>query len=42
MDGIGSLVKLLESQVQEAHVAGFDVSTQRARNHRYVQHGAAG
>ncbi len=29
------LVKLLESQVQEAHVAGFDVSDQRSRNHRY-------
>ena len=29
------LVKLLESQVQEAHVAGFDVSEQRSRNHRY-------
>jgi hypothetical protein len=29
-----SLVKLLESQVQEAHTASFDVSTQRSRNHR--------
>ena len=29
-----SLVKLLESQVQEAHTASFDVSNQRARNHR--------
>jgi hypothetical protein len=30
-----SLVKLLESQVQESHTASFDVSTQRSRNHRY-------
>ena len=35
MDEFRSLVKLLESQVQEAHTASFDVSTQRSRNHRY-------
>ena len=34
-DEFRQLVKLLESQVQEAHVACFDVSTQRSRNHRY-------
>ena len=30
-----ALIKLLDSQVQEAHVASFDVSEQRSRNHRY-------
>ena len=35
MDEYRQLVKLLESQVQEAHVASFDVSEQRSRNHRY-------
>ena len=34
-DEFRQLVKLLESQVQEAHVASFDVSEQRSRNHRY-------
>ena len=29
------LVKLLEAQIEESHTASFDVSGQRARNHRY-------
>lgn len=33
-DEFRQLVKLLESQVEEAHVATFDVAEQRARNHR--------
>ena len=34
-DDFRQLVKLLESQVQESHVASFDVSAQRAKNMRY-------